>query len=244
MVRWQPNRWSRCCYFVAADATQWRGGERGRVLPQSSAGVSQPGCKEGGHTLSDRLSAWLQVCVCMCVACNCYTLNSLVTFFMNNWLIPSEVKFLWWPRWHISLLANRTDARGVHLLDETLGSKLGMEHLDIEEVRLFQFFSDTANARQQHVLVHFMVNGKRVWTSQAQMMRRCFFCLLPRFSCTYSSARTSHWSSWMAGRRSPTTCALSRRPYRSALSSEPRKLSQSSQRSWNISLISSRLIPD
>ncbi|XP_036936766.1 probable crossover junction endonuclease EME2 [Acanthopagrus latus] len=28
----------------------------------------------------------------------------------------------------------RTDARGVHLLDETLGSKLGMEHLDIKEV--------------------------------------------------------------------------------------------------------------
>lgn len=47
---------------------------------------------------------------------------------------------------------------GVHLLDRTPGSKLGMEHLDIEEVRLLKMFSNIANPRQQHVLVHFMMN--------------------------------------------------------------------------------------
>ena len=46
---------------------------------------------------------------------------------------------------------------GVHLLDGTLGSKLGMEHLDIEEVRLLKTFSNTANTRQQHILVHCMM---------------------------------------------------------------------------------------
>lgn len=36
----------------------------------------------------------------------------------------------------LGLITNRTDAYGVHLLDETLQSKLGMENLDVEEVSL------------------------------------------------------------------------------------------------------------
>nr|CBN81313.1 Crossover junction endonuclease EME1 [Dicentrarchus labrax] len=84
-------------------------------VKKSSFGVSQPGCQEGGHSLSDRLSARLQI-----------------LFYLLTFLISSKMKHLL-----IGLLTNRTDACGVHLLDETLQSKLGMEDLDIEEVLVY-----------------------------------------------------------------------------------------------------------
>lgn len=51
--------WRFC--FHLTDARQWGGGAWGRVLPRCSAGASQPGCKEGGHTVGERRAARLQV---------------------------------------------------------------------------------------------------------------------------------------------------------------------------------------
>lgn len=109
-------------FVVTADARQWRGGDRGGNFPQSSFGVSQPWCQKGGHSLSDRLSARLQVSVPVCV-----------TYDGEKHLV-TQLLFYSWPG--SFLLPNRTNACGVHLLEEKLQFKMGSENLDIEEVCL------------------------------------------------------------------------------------------------------------
>lgn len=102
-------------------------------------------------------------------------------------------------------------------------SKLEMECLDVEEVSLFSVSSLFISSPVRiscgcvHTLQLLILAYSLNKIKKMEKTRGCSF--LSRFLCTSSSVRMSHWSSWMAGRRSLTTCVLSLRPYQSVLSS-------------------------